>query len=505
MSRPNRGTVAWRRDAESRTGAWCWHARFTRGDGSRTNWIPLDAKIPESDRGAAELYAESFVGAAKATMGDGTGISVEAYVARWLAGRVGRVASVEDDRARIRLHVLPTIGKLEARAFTRDDVERLRDALDRKIERGELAWKTVASVWTLVTSMCADMVNAKKREFRVRNDNPCRDVKPPERGDRKAKQFLYPSEFLRFVSCELAPLRLRRAVAIAVYTFVRDGELRALRWDGGDIDIEHGTLSVTRALQRSGKTKSTKSGETRRFAIEANLLPLLRAMRAEAGGKGPVVSFRDRHMSRDLRLWLTRAGIIRPELHEGSPTRKPITWHDLRATGLTWLAVRGDDPLKIKQRAGHTTFSTTELYVREAEAIRDGFGDVFPRLPEAALRIVNDSSLTDDDGTSGGNDEGKSGGAGNRTRGGNASESRGNKPKDAPDGAIVSSPHATDLDQSIPGEHSPVTDEGLERAIVDAVAMGLVDVASTLARQLEARRAARLPANVVRLGKRLRG
>jgi integrase len=45
-----------------------------------------------------------------------------------------------------------------------------------------------------------------------------------------------------------------------------------------------------------------------------------------------------------------------------------MTWHDLRATGLTWLAIRGDDPLKIKQRAGHSAFSTTEGYVRQAEA-----------------------------------------------------------------------------------------------------------------------------------------
>jgi hypothetical protein len=50
--------------------------------------------------------------------------------------------------------------------------------------------------------MCADMVSAKKRELRVREDNPCRDVKAPERGARKAKQYLYPSEFLQFVSCE---------------------------------------------------------------------------------------------------------------------------------------------------------------------------------------------------------------------------------------------------------------------------------------------------------------
>lgn len=104
------------------------------------------------------------------------------------------------------------------------------------------AHRASASVWTLVTSMCADMVNAKKREFRVRDDNPCRDVRPTDRGPRKAKQYLYPSEFLRFVSCERVPLRWRRAVALAIYTYTRDAELRVLRWT----DIDHGIVDITR-------------------------------------------------------------------------------------------------------------------------------------------------------------------------------------------------------------------------------------------------------------------
>jgi hypothetical protein len=61
-------------------------------------------------------------------------------------------------------------------------------------------------------------------------------------------------------------------------------------------------------------------------------------------------------------------------------TRKWITWHDLRATGCTWLAIKGVEPLDIQYRAGHTSFSTTQLYIRQAEAIRDGFGDISPPL-----------------------------------------------------------------------------------------------------------------------------
>jgi hypothetical protein len=37
------------------------------------------------------------------------------------------------------------------------------------------------------------------------------------------------------------------------------------------------------------------------------------------------------------------------------------------------------------QRAGHSSFSTTQGYVRDAENVRVGFGDVFPPLPEPLL------------------------------------------------------------------------------------------------------------------------
>jgi hypothetical protein len=98
-------------------------------------------------------------------------------------------------------------------------------------------------------------------------------------------------------------------------------------------------------------------------------------------------------------------------------TRKAITFHDLRATGITWCAVRGDDRLNIKQRARHSTFSTTEGYIREAENLGEGLGAVFPGLPpsllgESAKRATNGPS--DPIGDEKVNEI--SGGAGNRTR-----------------------------------------------------------------------------------------
>jgi hypothetical protein len=89
--------------------------------------------------------------------------------------------------------------------------------------------------------------------------------------------------------------------------------------------------------------------------------------------------------ARRLRKYLGWAGIKRSELTEETATRKQLTFYDLRATGITWRAVRGDDPLKIMSGAGHKDFKTTQGYIREAEVLRDGFGSVFPPLPGRVL------------------------------------------------------------------------------------------------------------------------
>lgn len=140
------------------------------------------------------------------------------------------------------------------------------------------------------------------------------------------------------------------------------------------------------AFERRARTVgSTKSGRSRRFAIEAALLPLLRVMHAECGGKGEVALIPNRMASR-LRDRLLKAKITRKELtDETSKATRPLSWHDRRATGLTWCAVRGDDAMKIMQRAGHSDLATTMIYVRTAEAIGQGFGEVFPPIPEALL------------------------------------------------------------------------------------------------------------------------
>ena len=302
----------------------------------------------------------------------------------WITARQARgITSTRDNDSHYRHHIRPVLTK-HVRDWTPADLRALVASLDEKIASGLLTHKSAGNIWGTATKMAKDAARSKVATLRVRDDNPAAGVEGPDSGTSREKQFLYPSEFLRLMACERVALRWRRAIALAVYLFPRAGELRALQWT--DVDLEHGTIHIHEAFERRSRTvKSTKTKRGRRFAFEPAILPLLEAMHAETGGEGLVCPLPNRMADR-LRGWLARAGVTRRELlDENSTTTKPLGFHDLRATGLTWMAVRGDEPLKIMQRAGHEDFQTTQIYIRTAEMVRQGFGDVFPPLVAALL------------------------------------------------------------------------------------------------------------------------
>lgn len=314
--------------------------------------------------------------------------TVERWGNRWWNARRARGMHVDAEIARWRKWVLDTpiskgstFGALVIADVTRTEIEDLVDHLDRRVRADALSWKTAANAWGLVSKAFSDASGgAKDRALRVRDDNPAKDVRPPDRGQRKTKAWLHPSELLAVLSNADEALEWRRALALNVYLYMRPGELRALRWE--DVDLEAGRVRVRRSLRRDGSEKGTKTGRARAVPIEPALLPLLGAMREAAGGVGVVVDLPpDTALADVLRAMLKRAGVTRAELFEGDATRKQITWYDARASGITWRAIRGDNPIAIMHQAGHEDFKTTQGYIREAEAVGASFGTVFPALP----------------------------------------------------------------------------------------------------------------------------
>ncbi len=92
---------------------------------------------------------------------------------------------------------------------------------------------------------------------------------------------------------------------------------------------------------------------------------------------------REKHWAAKRRKHLRMAGVDRAEWFANDTTRKHITFHDLKATAGTWMALRGDNPLTIMQRLAHRDLKTTLIYVRSAEMV-----DLpFPALAVSLLGI----------------------------------------------------------------------------------------------------------------------
>jgi hypothetical protein len=116
---------------------------------------------------------------------------------------------------------------------------------------------------------------------------------------------------------------------------------------------------------------------------------------AEANGEGKVITAmppREEWAER-LRKYLGWAGVTRADLFADDATRRQVSFHDLRHTGITWRAVRGDDPLKVMRAAGHDDLRTTQRYINEAQTFEGAsFGTPFPEVTIERLSIFGSNS-----------------------------------------------------------------------------------------------------------------
>lgn len=324
------------------------------------------------------------------------GETVSEYVKRWLKDRERRrLSSVGTDRSRFVTHIEPALGGRPIRAVEREEIRALVELLDERVRQEKCSWTTAVKAWGLVTKLFSDASNSKTSTLRVRTDNPTEKVPGPDRGARKAKQWLYPAEVSALLACTKVPQRWRRLYALAIYLYLRPGELAALDW--ADVNAAQNYVSVHQALdiRTSKTTPTTKTYVTRRVPIHPMLAPLLKAMRKELGDTGRVVQNEhdnqgEKHdhgfppledLAATLRTHLERADVKRADLHTDRSGTKRVTFYDLRATGITWEVLAGTDHLRIMQRAGHANFSTTQGYIREAEAVGLDAGAPFPALP----------------------------------------------------------------------------------------------------------------------------
>lgn len=384
--------------------SWFLWIRPTPPDGK--SLIPVPNATKATDRAIAEAFAAPYRKALKKGLSAPQPETCTEYFERFAKHRsaIGKVRRIRDLESAWNTWIAPKLGTRPIATITRDHVEDVRDALDaevakRKKEGGPagLSGARARNVWSVLSSMMEEACTSKKRDLRVRADNPCSTVQPPDKTDARAKTFIYPSEFLTLTACDEIPRDWREAYAVACYLYLRPGELRALVWS--DVDFQAGVVHVTKAYDEDSQT--VKAPKTRKgvrdVPIPAALVPLLKAMHERTPAPKGAVSvlplmeqISERRRAGHMRKHFTLAKIDRSRLTEQSATTMQINFRSWRDTGITWLALDGVDLAKIQRRAGHERIETSAGYVKAAEDLTGSIGQPFPTLP---AELVGDAEV----------------------------------------------------------------------------------------------------------------
>lgn len=345
MARQRTGSITWR--------AGKWWARVRLLDGSRPE-VPL--KGPSEGEARAEALALQL------TADAGKPLPRPGGEVLTFGGWVEAGAAAYD---RARLAGFRAFWDTPLPRLTPPDVKAALEALP-----AALSPLTRRHMATAVKRVLAGAVKAGK----LRASPFPADLAAP-RKVVKLLQCLWGEDARALFWCPRVPAHRRQLWAVLTYTGLRVGELAALQV--GDVDPRRGLVTVRRAWDRhAGRLKGTKSGAPRQVVAEAALHPVLVALTAQRALDAPLVRppKRAEHLAKLLRSDLVTAGV---RTLQGDAFTKSFRVHDLRATYISWRLARGDAPMKVRDAAGHSTFTQTEAYYRSA---LEG-GPFFPELP----------------------------------------------------------------------------------------------------------------------------
>ncbi|MBS1986129.1 MAG: site-specific integrase [Bdellovibrionales bacterium] len=170
--------------------------------------------------------------------------------------------------------------------------------------------------------------------------------------------------------------------AMAVFTGMRSGELFATRWH--DVDLESGRIYVTRSWSSVDGFGPTKSRRNRIVPISGSLRKLLIELKMRQGADSEFVlphlwEWEKGEQARVLRSFCKSIGIT------------PVKFHDLRATFITQLLLKGVPLAQVMSIVGHSEIKTTNRYLRvlgtDLDGVTEKLGFSLPQ--EQVARVID--------------------------------------------------------------------------------------------------------------------
>ena len=294
-------------------------------------------------------------------------VTVATFLDRWLQATKSRVAPRTYERYSeiVRLHVLPSLGRVQLGKLRPLQLEDLYQGL----EASGLSRQTILHVHRVLFTALKQAVR-----WQLLTRNVAEAVTPPRPVRRQVPPFS--SEQADVVLSAVAETDLAPAVALALGTGMRRGEVLGLRWS--DIDLVGGEARITQTLQATADgvcfvpPKTHRSART--IALPPFVLDALKQQRSRQGIRrlaagaawqelGLVVDRGDGAplapwaLSQRFRYAMRKSGI-------------DLSFHGLRHAHASLMLEAGIHLKVVSERLGHSSIGiTADLYTHMTKAL----------------------------------------------------------------------------------------------------------------------------------------
>lgn len=271
-----------------------------------------------------------------------------------------KAASVRNDKLLLRLHVLPTLGRLKVADVTRADVTRLHLAMKETPMQANRALALLSKMFNL----------AERWGIRPEHSNPCRHVEKYR--ELRRTRFLSETELAalgkvlaKTERAKSEPWQATAAIRLLLFTGRRVSEVLSLRW--ADVDFERAVLTLP----------DSKTG-AKSFALAPPALEVLKAL--------PRIEDNPHVLPGRTRKGKPFVGLphVWHRLREKAGL-DGVRIHDLRHAFASAGASSGEALTLIGALLGHTTPTMTARYAHLSDNPVRAAGDRIAAIMAAAL------------------------------------------------------------------------------------------------------------------------
>ncbi len=336
----------------------CYQATYRRDGKQHAQTFPEKATLKEVREYLDTIHADIVRGKwVDPVVQD---VAFSEYAEDWLASGVkrGRISPTTEAKYR---------GLLDRHLIKQFGPTHLGDIKSVKIQRwyDDLAAEhpsTAASAYRLL----ATIFNRAVKDSLL-SPSPC-NIEGAGRDPRKIRDGATPAECQAAI--DAIPEKYRCAIMLGAWGQLRRSEVLGLQ--RGDIDTSEGTVSIKRAWKVTETGKTTLGPPKSEAGLRTLYMPqhVLNALSAHL----------DEYVGPEKDAWLFPGTNGKPMIHRTfsrvwtrartTINRPDLHFHDLRGSGLTWLAQNGATHAELMHRGGHSNVASVMIY-QKAAAERD--------------------------------------------------------------------------------------------------------------------------------------